>query len=115
MRDQSRTAQPFLDHRRADAGGHLPLAARVAPPGYSRSFSIEAKGPADAGLTPKGAKPALVFRFPDAAAAAMADLDPREAVQVEFVFSGRTFDVVRTAYVEVGDFAAGRVFALAQR
>jgi hypothetical protein len=34
-------------------------------------------------------------------------LDPREAVAVEFLFSG---DRVRTAYVEVGDFAAGRAF-----
>ena len=39
-----------------------------------------------------------------------------EAVAVEFVFSGRSGDVVRTASVEVGDFAAGRAFLkVAQR
>ena len=38
---------------------------------------------------------------------ALGELDPREAVAVEFLFSG---DRVRTAYVEVGDFAAGRAF-----
>ncbi|MDZ4370247.1 MAG: hypothetical protein U1C74_02340, partial [Phenylobacterium sp.] len=47
------------------------------------------------------------FRFPQTAAKALADLDPREAVAVEFLFAG---DRVRTAYVEVGDFAAGRAF-----
>ena len=35
----------------------------------------------------------------------LADLDPREAIAVEFLFPGER---VRTAYVEVGDFAAGR-------
>jgi hypothetical protein len=44
------------------------------------------------------------------AADAMAALDPREAVVVEFVFTGRNGDVVRRAHVEVGDFAAGRAF-----
>ena len=47
------------------------------------------------------------FRFPDAAAQELASLDPREAVAVEFMFPG---DVTRRAYVEGGDFAAGRAF-----
>jgi hypothetical protein len=41
----------------------------------------------------------------------MADLDPRESIQVEFQFgSGST----RRIYVEVGDFAAGRAFLAAR-
>jgi hypothetical protein len=47
------------------------------------------------------------FRFPDAAAAAMADLDPREAIRVEFLFSSGPS---RQIYLEVGDFAAARAF-----
>ena len=42
-----------------------------------------------------------------AAAQELARLDPREAVAVDFLFPG---DGVRRAYVEVGDFAAGRAF-----
>ncbi|MDO9247070.1 MAG: hypothetical protein Q7U11_11435, partial [Phenylobacterium sp.] len=37
----------------------------------------------------------------------LSGLDPREAVMVEFLFAG---DAARRAYVEVGDFAAGRAF-----
>jgi hypothetical protein len=37
----------------------------------------------------------------------LASLDPRESVAIEFLFPD---DVVRRAYVEVGDFAAGRAF-----
>ena len=43
-------------------------------------------------------------------AAALATLDPREAVAVEFLFEG---DRTRTAFVEVGDFAAGTAFLAA--
>ena len=58
-------------------------------------------------LLPKGSEDGWAFRFPAAAAQALADLDPREAIAVEFLFPGER---VRTAYVEVGDFAAGRAF-----
>ncbi len=50
------------------------------------------------------------FRFPAQAAGALAGLDPREAVAVEFLFATPDGDAVRRAYVEVGDFAAGRAF-----
>ena len=50
---------------------------------------------------------------PEAAATALAGLDPRESVTVEFVFQGAGGDLVKTAYVEVGDFAAGRAFLAA--
>jgi len=115
MRDPARTTRAFLDARKAGAGGKLPLSARIAPVGYTRAFTIDARGPADPSLAPGNAKGALLFRFPAAAAAAMADLDPREAVRVEFLLQGKGGERVRAAYVEVGDFAAGRAFALAQR
>ena len=37
-------------------------------------------------------------------------IDPREAVAVEFLFGAGEGEAVRRAYVEVGDFAAGRAF-----
>ena len=45
-----------------------------------------------------------------AAAAALAELDPREAIESEFSFADGSR---RTALIEVGDFAAGRAFLLA--
>src|SRR5206468_3912837 len=54
-----------------------------------------------------GGEDGWAFRFPQPAARALAGLDPREAVAVDFLFPG---DRVRRAYVEVGDFAAGQAF-----
>ena len=55
------------------------------------------------------------FRFPAAAAEAIAVLDPREAMTIEFLYAGRRGDVIRKAYIEVGDFAAGRAFLAASK
>ncbi|CAN5335801.1 hypothetical protein BH11PSE2_BH11PSE2_06120 [soil metagenome] len=116
IRDTARSPRPYLDARRADAKGRLPLAARITPRVYTRSFMAEHSQPADGGLAPAGTKNAIAYRFPANAATALANLDPREAVEVEFVFQGAQGDVVRWAYVEVGDFAAGQAFlSLAQR
>ncbi len=109
MRDISRTSGPYLDRRQAGPDGRIPLAGRM-PPSATRAFSAEARSPASARLAPAGAKSALLVRFPTQATEALARLDPREAVMIEFVFSGRERDAVRRAYVEVGDFAAGRAF-----
>ena len=114
MRDAGRSLGPYLDVRAADAKGQLPLARRL-PPSALRSYSAEARSPAGADLLPKDMKSGWAFRFPAQAARDLAQLDPREAVAVEFVFAGRE-DVVRRAYVEVGDFAAGQAFVrMAQR
>ncbi len=79
-------------------------------------FSAEARDAADPRLLPAGAKTGVAFVFPAAATDAIAALDPREAVILEFVFTGRGHDEVRRAFVEVGDFAAGRAFlAVARR
>lgn len=107
MRDVGRTQGPYLDRR---AGPRPPLASRLPPRSASRVFSADARDIADEGLLPPGADSGWTYRFSPAAAEALAGLDPREAVAVEFVFSGPRGDVVRRAYIEVGDFAAGRAF-----
>lgn len=109
MRDVGRTSGPYLDRRLARADGRIPLAGRL-PPSATRAFSAEARSPASARMAPAGAKSAILVRFPIQAVAALVALDPRETVMVEFVFAGRDRDIVRRAYVEVGDFAAGRAF-----
>jgi hypothetical protein len=79
-------------------------------------FNAEAMSPAGGDLV--GGDPAggWAFRFPAEATEALAALDPREAVAVEFLFTGPDGEAVRTAYVEVGDFAAARAFQqVAQR
>lgn len=106
MRDAARSQRPYLP-------AATPLQAKTPPRWASRVFAAEARGPADASLTPVGAEDAIAFRFPAAAAQAMSGLDPREAVIVEFVYAGRSGDVVRQAFIEVGDFAAGRAFLTA--
>ncbi|NBB15276.1 hypothetical protein GVN21_07900 [Caulobacter sp. SLTY] len=114
MRDVTRTSGPYLDHRGKAKGGKLALSARTAPRSASRVFTAAGRGPAGPALLPAGAKAGWSFRFSPAATAALADLDPREAVTVEFVFAGPGGrDVVRTAHIEVGDFAAGRAFLAA--
>jgi len=114
LRDSARAPEPFLNMIRASSDGHLPLSARMPPASATRDFFPQARGDADRLLLPGDAPSAVAFRFPDAAADALARLDPRESVAVEFLFSSG--QAVRTAYVEVGDFAAGRAFlASAQR
>jgi len=105
LRDEARAPQPYLDRWGGGSTAGLPLARRLPPASATRSFAASARAPAGADLSPHG--DGWTFRFPDAAAAALAALDPREAVAVEFLFPG---DEVRRAYVEVGDFAAGRAF-----
>jgi len=102
LRDSGRTMGPYLDARTKVQ----PLNRKLPPRGATRAFMAEARSEADEMLLPKGSDGGWAFRFPAAAAQALADLDPREAVAVEFLFSGGA----RTAYVEVGDFAAGRAF-----
>ena len=106
VRDTLRTQGPYLNARNAKG-----LAANAAPRNASRVFGAETRDTAPVTLLPTGAKTGLSFRFPREAADAMSRLDPREAATVEFVFTSRSgVDVVRRAYVEVGDFAAGRAF-----
>ncbi|MFL5297995.1 MAG: hypothetical protein ACJ798_16580 [Phenylobacterium sp.] len=107
LRDAARSGEPYLDRWGGGSTAGLPLARRLPPRSALKAFGAQARSPAGAELLPKDARGGWSFRFPEAAAAELARLDPREAVAVEFLFPG---DQVRRAYVEVGDFAAGRAF-----
>ena len=120
LRDVARTMGPYLDTREADLNGRIPLDGRLPPASASRVFNAEALSPAGSDLRPADLDDGWAFRFPAAASDALAALDPRESVAVEFLFAGDGGDETRTAYVEVGDFVAGRAFqslgrALVQR
>jgi hypothetical protein len=114
MRDATLTSGPYLDARQADVTGHLPIDARLPPRSATRIFTAEAMSPAGHDLRGPDMASGWAFRFPAAAAEALAGLDPREAVAMEFVFAGEDGETVRTAYVEVGDFAAARAFQAVQ-
>ncbi len=112
MRDRLKSTRPFLDQRAADTKGIIPLVARVTPRTSTISYLADAKGEPDRLVRPAGKGSAIAYRFPAAAANAMILLDPREAVQIDFLFPGAGRDQVRTAYIEVGDFAAGKAFLI---
>ncbi len=103
LRDGAKTLGPYL----VVTGGASRLSRKLPPRAATRGYLAEARSGAGADLLPKDIKVGWAFRFPASAAQALAELDPREAIAVEFLFSGER---VRTAYVEVGDFAAGRAF-----
>ena len=107
LRDGSRSSQPYLDLRSGGSTARLPLDRRLPPRSALKAYPAAARSPAGLDLLPRDAKSGWAFRFPDTAALELAKLDPREAIAVEFLFPG---DVTRRAYVEVGDFAAGRAF-----
>ncbi len=115
LRDANRTGDAYLDKRGADARGRIPLASRIPPNGATTAFTALSRDAAPRDLLPDGVKSGWSFRFPTAASEALAALDPREAAAVEFLFAGRSGDTVRRAYVEVGDFAAGRAFLRASQ
>ena len=114
MRDASITSGPYLDARQADVAGRLPIDARLPPRSATRIFTAEAMSPAGHDLRGPDMASGWAFRFPAAATEALAGLDPREAVAVEFEFAGEDGESVRTAYVEVGDFTAARAFQAVQ-
>jgi hypothetical protein len=107
VRDSARSAQPYLVRFGGGSTAGLTLAQRLPPPSAQKTYAAAARAPTTPDLLPKGVTGGWTFRFSDAATAELAGLDPREAVAVEFLFPG---DVARRAYVEVGDFAAGRAF-----
>ncbi|MEJ0064747.1 MAG: hypothetical protein WDM85_04365 [Caulobacteraceae bacterium] len=116
LRDTDATNGPYLDARQADIDGHIPIDARLPPRASSRVFEAGEMAAADKALLPSDMTSAWSFQFPQAASDALAQLDPRETVAVEFLFAGDNGETVRTAYVEVGDFAAAQAFqSIAQR
>ncbi|MFM8753775.1 MAG: hypothetical protein ACKODL_03635 [Phenylobacterium sp.] len=106
MRDQRLTAGAYLDMR-GESLRTLPLPRRIPPGGPFVSYTAEARSPAGEDLLMAGVKSGWAFRFPAKAAAAISELDPREAIMVEFLFSSGP---PRRLHVEVGDFAAARAF-----
>ena len=113
VRDTARAPAPFIGG--FAQAGRTGLAARMPMRMDTIAFGAEARDTADASLLPVGARDGIAFRFPRAAILALDGLDPREAVAVEFLFEGGDGDNLRTAYVEVGDFAAGRAFLAADQ
>lgn len=101
LRDVNRTNGPYLSLGAGVLSGKLP------PRSATKGFFAEARSAASADLLPRDVKTGWAFRFPTSAERELAALDPREAVAVEFLFPGER---VRTAYLEVGDFAAGQAF-----
>ncbi|HEY4032049.1 MAG TPA: hypothetical protein VGM25_17010 [Caulobacteraceae bacterium] len=110
LRDPARLAEPILP-----ADGGAPLSARVPIRAAAKVILADARAPADPALRPKGATKAVAFRFPAAARQALEGLDPREAVSVEILYPSAQGEVVRTAFLEVGDFDAGVAFLSARR
>ena len=113
VRDVSRAPEPYLQAVSVAAWSRLPLAERAPPRSAVLAFTAEARTDADASLLPKGSTSGVAFRFPAAAAQALAGLDPREAVTLVFLIQDRSGARARRAYVEVGDFAAGQAFLAA--
>jgi hypothetical protein len=107
LRDGARSSQPYLDRWTSGSTARLPLDRRLPPRNALKTYPAAARSPAGQDLLPRDAKSGWAFRFPDSAAVELSRLDPREAIAVEFLFAG---DQTRRAYVEVGDFAAGRAF-----
>lgn len=115
VRDRSDAPGPFLNGMRSSPGAALPLAKRMPPRIATTAFLPTARTGVDTMLLPAGQKSGVAFWFPRSASTALASLDPREAVAIDFVFTGSGGDMVRTAYFEVGDFAAGRAFLAANQ
>jgi len=109
MRDPAKAPQPFIDPRRRGLSGRMP------PVTATRAFLARSLGPAPVSLLPPGAQAGILASFPPEAAHALAGLDPREAVSVEFLFPSSGGERVEAAAVEVGDFAAGQAFLAAGR
>lgn len=109
MRDPAKARRAYLDPR------HTDLAGRTPPRTVTRSFLASERAPARPALLPTGAASGVAFRFPPAAAFALEELDPREAVVLELIYPARGGERIEAVTFEVGDFAAGRAFLSARR
>ena len=94
LRNPARDPQPWLTTTGSRAAANVFLASSVTD--------------AAPGLRPTGSQSALRFGFTQAASDALSQLDPRETFVIELVFPGER---IRSARLEVGDFAAARAFA----
>jgi hypothetical protein len=110
FRNIDRSPQPQIGRLAVDPKARVALNLRLPPRAALRVVLADDRRPSEAMLAPRGAAGAVMFRFPPAVSALIEALDPREAVAIEFLFAGKGRDEVRTAYLEVGDFAAARAF-----
>lgn len=102
LRDPARDPRPNLN------------GTRLPSPGSTRVLWAGATESAPETLAPAGAQAARLHRWPAGTAAALAALDPREAVAADFVFSDRHgSETIRTAVFQVGDVAAALAFLAA--
>ena len=113
VRDVTRASEPYLQAVSVSAWARLPLTERAPPRSATLAFTAEARSDADKTLLPHGSTSGVAFRFPAAAAQALAGLDPREAVTLVFLIQDAAGARAQRAYVEVGDFAAGQAFLAA--
>lgn len=104
VRDTARLPEPLVQP------GGSPLEARAPLRAAAKVILADARAPADPALRPSGAGKAVAFRFPASTEQALEQLDPREAVSVEILYPSDRGDLVRTAFLEVGDFDAGVAF-----
>jgi hypothetical protein len=104
LRDPMRSPQVYVPQ------GPAPLSARAPARGAARVIMAEARAEADQALLPTGASNASAFRFPTETMGVLQHLDPREAISVEFLYPSNRGDVIRTAFLEIGDFNAGLAF-----
>lgn len=111
MRDRRLTAGAYLDAR-GESLRTLDLQRRLPRTGPFESFAAEARSQAPKELLPEGVKMGWAFRFPVEAAVAIAELDPREAILIEFLFGNAP---TQRVYLEVGDFAAAWAFLAVAR
>ena len=108
LRDPTRAGGVYL--ARYDGRRRPPLAGRLPPASATRGIMAMDRRRAGEEAAAEGFEGGWRFTFPASAATALDGLDPREAVAVDFLFAGRRGDELRRAYIEVGDFAAGRAF-----
>ncbi len=98
MRDPSLASRPWLT---AAGIGILP------PEAQRRTVWSAGTTSAEVSVLTEGRTQGEVWRFPDAGAADLAELDPREPFLIQFLFRDGS---VATAQFEAGDFAAARAF-----
>lgn len=100
VRDPAKAPQPYL------------LGDGSPPPDAAISILAAAKGDPPASLLPAGLGAGALVRFPQAAAVALAQLDPRESARLEWAFATRTGERVTAVTIAAGDFAAARAFLM---
>lgn len=108
MRDPAIAPSPWLGGLFGDAGYKLPTPPRALSKRHFASQRIMVDAPPYGDNDTQGA----LFLFDARALASVSELDPREAVEIEFLPSDRNKDAeVKRVKMDVGDFQAAMAFA----